>query len=140
MDKAVGDEVGASGQNLEIISNLEARPQADGRARCVSGWTHRPPRGSLIHACPQDRERERLGARDDAVEFEIFLLGMSIAADGADAANRRRADARREAGIGAAAGEFALDIGQACIFCRRTMGVDHVFDAAGRCSVRNVRL
>src|SRR6187397_289425 len=50
-----------------------------------------------IHARPEDCERERLGARDDAVEFEIFLLGMSIAADGADAANRRRADARRKA-------------------------------------------
>jgi hypothetical protein len=127
MDKAVGDEVGASGQNLEIISNLEARPQADGRARCVSGWTHRPPRGSIIHACPQYRERERLGARDDAVEFEIFLRGMGIAADRADAANRRRADARGEAGVGAAAGKFALDVGQAGIPGRRAIGVEHVF-------------
>ena len=85
-----------------------------------------------IHARPQDRERERLGARDDAVEFEIFLRGVGVAADRADAANRRRADARGEAGIGAAAGEFALGVGQAGIPGRRR--------TTGRRSARNVRL
>ena len=73
-----------------------------------------PPRSRrLIDARPEDRQRERLGARDDAVEVEIFQRGMGIAANRADAANRWGADARGEAGICTSAGEFAVEVGQA---------------------------
>src|SRR5215216_3167615 len=49
-------------------------------------------RRSLIDARPEDRQRERLSARDDAVEVEIFQRRMGIAANRTDATNRRGAD------------------------------------------------
>src|SRR5262249_16881735 len=52
------------------------------------------------------RERERLRAGDDRLDVEIFVGRMGAAADRADPADRRRADARRKTGIGAAAGEL----------------------------------
>src|SRR5438876_12154546 len=68
---------------------------------------------------PQDRQRQRLRARHDAVELEIFLRRMREAAHRAEAADGRRADRGGEAGIGAAAGELALQRGEAGSLCGR---------------------
>src|SRR5262249_37655494 len=57
------------------------------------------PRASFSGSCrkPHDGERQRLGARDDRVDLEILLGRMGAAADRADAADGRGADARGEA-------------------------------------------
>ena len=49
---------------------------------------------------------------------------MGIAADRADAANRRGADARGETGIGAAPRELAVEAGQASVLRRRPIGIE----------------
>src|SRR3954447_13596031 len=56
-----------------------------------------------------DRERETLGARHEGIQLKIFVGRMRLAADRPDRADGRAADARREAGIGTAARELALD-------------------------------
>src|SRR5260370_8638936 len=58
---------------------------------------------------PHDRQRQRLGAGHDRIHLEIFLRRMRAAADRADGADGGSADARREAGVGAAAAEYALN-------------------------------
>ena len=50
-----------------------------------------------------------LRARHEGVDLQVLLGRVRIAADGTDPAQRRAADAGREAGIGAPAGEFAGD-------------------------------
>src|SRR5216684_7685398 len=58
---------------------------------------------------PHDRERQRLGAGHDRIHLEIFLRRMRPAADRADGADGGGADARREAGVGTAAREYAFN-------------------------------
>ena len=58
----------------------------------------------------QDGPGAGLGAGDQAAELQVFLRRVRLAADRADGADRRRADAGGEAAIGAAAGELALDL------------------------------
>jgi hypothetical protein len=57
----------------------------------------------------QDGDRERLGARQQRLQLDIFLLGVGAATDGAGPTDRRDAEARRHAGIRASAGDFLAE-------------------------------
>src|SRR5215472_19203564 len=59
---------------------------------------------------PHHRERQRLRARNDRVDLEILVGRVGAAADRADAADGRGADARGKARIGAAAGELLAHV------------------------------
>src|SRR5947208_10274066 len=72
----------------------------------------------------QNRQRQGLRARHDAVEFEIFLRRMRKAADRADAADGWRADRGGEAGIGAPAGELTLERGETGLPCGRLIALE----------------
>src|SRR5579884_1917801 len=57
----------------------------------------------------EDRQGERLGARDDRVDAAPFVVAMGVAADRPGRAQGRRAERRGEAAVGRTAGRFALD-------------------------------
>ncbi len=63
---------------------------------------------------PQDRPGAGLRAGHQAVEAEELVRRVRLAAHRAHGADRRRADSGGEAGIGAAAGEFAVGLETAC--------------------------
>src|SRR6476469_9691497 len=89
------------GENSALVMN-DARWENSGGKRRIDG-------GAAASSQSRHRQRQRLRARDQRVDHEIFLGRVSLAADRADRADRRRSDARGEARIRAAAGELALD-------------------------------
>src|SRR5829696_9920884 len=68
---------------LRLVDSGRASPESTRRLKCpadVRDLSEGTFRRSLIDTRPEDRQRERLSARDDAVEVEIFQRRMGIAA------------------------------------------------------------
>src|SRR5215210_382860 len=91
------------GENSALVMN-DARWWGEcGKKRGING-------GEAGSSQSRHRERQRLCARDERVDHQIFVRRMRLAAHRADRADRRRPDTGRKTGIRAAAGEFSLNL------------------------------
>ena len=101
------------------------------RRRVLAGKEGAGANPALISALPdrrrhaQDRQCHGLRARHQGVDLQVFLGRVGVGADRAHAAQRRAADAGREARVGAATGELALDV-QAGIGGGRLVAVEQL--------------
>src|SRR5947207_15368784 len=105
------------GENSALVMNDCSMGGTGSAGRCgIDG-------GGAPSSQSRHGERQGLRARDERVDHHVFLRRVRLAADRTDRADGRRADARREARIGTAAGELALDF-QIQIVCTSRVMVE----------------